>query len=132
MISSKRTMDRFCCGPSNSSTARASWSCAAWTSRWAASAAPPWARARADPTRTKARAPPNLRIPIACTFREKPMLLLPEPQHLLGAVVVDEDGAVRAEGESAGPLHLGGGECRQELALLVEDHDSPLLVRHVG
>ena len=37
MTSSKATIERLCCGPSNSATARASASCAACTSRWTAS-----------------------------------------------------------------------------------------------
>ena len=37
MTPSRATIDRLCCGPSNSATARASSSCAACTSRWTAS-----------------------------------------------------------------------------------------------
>src|SRR5262245_37753628 len=127
MMSSKITIDRLCWGPSNSVIARASWSCAAWTSRSAVSAGA-WARTGAASS-TKSTTAAPLRIVIDAHLTGRPML--PEAQHLLGAVVVDEDGAVGAEGDRARPLHLGGGERGHGLPLLVEHLHRPLLVRDV-
>src|SRR5262245_2137000 len=128
MISSKRTIDRLCWVPSNSIVARASWSWAAWTSRCAASAGA-WARAGAT-SRTSRRTAPALAVVIVVNLGRR--LMLPEAQHLLGAVVVHEDGAVGAERERAGLPHLGRGQRREGLALLVEHLHRSLLVGHVG
>src|SRR4029453_18456919 len=105
MTSSNSTIDRLCWAPSNSIIARASWSWAACTSRCAVSAGA-WARTGPERRTRRSRAP-ALSIVIAGTLGRT--LMLPEPQHLLGAVVVHEHGAVGAERDRAGLAHLGNG-----------------------
>src|SRR6185436_8438910 len=135
--SSKTTIERLCCGPSNSATARASASWAACTSAWSAAAgsagAGCWAKAASGTvSRSAAAASARARARIeAGRFEGIVVAGLTIAQHALGAVVVDENRSRGVEGERAGLAQLRAGDGRDELALRVEDEHARFLVGHV-
>src|SRR5258708_35628924 len=137
MTSSKSTIERLCCGPSNSTMARASWSWADWISRWVASGAGAGAPVWASPGRLRARRASTTAPGCPCPL---PRLMLsprmPPPlavaQHLLRPLVPHEDGARGVEGQRSRFFQLRAREAGQALAGGGKDLDRPFLVRHVG
>ena len=110
MMSSKRTIERLWLGPSNSAMARASWSCAACTSRDRPGLGRRPRRRRGPPgaagqrrekgARTRRAAGP---VEGSCSHARRSSTI---PEDLLRPVVADEDGAGGVEGDGLGPPQL--------------------------